>query len=111
MRSLLLLSEVDLLEDLLVGREAVVVLVGVGGLAVDEDLEDPAHAVLQPGGDAVLVLDGGLQTGGLGEVVSLPAVQDLDVHSSTSLGRGHPDRVPPVPSWKVLVTPLYMTLR
>ena len=110
MRSLRLLSEVDLLEDLLVGREAVVVLVRVGSPAVDEDLEDAAHAFLQASGDAVLVLDGGLQTGGLGEVVSLPAVQDLDVHSSTSLGWGHPE-VPPVPSWKVLVTPLYMTLR
>ena len=86
MRSLLLLSEVDLLEDLLVRREAVVVLVRVGGLAVDEDLEDAAHAFLQPGGDAVLVLDGGLQTGGLGEVVSLPAIQDLDVHAQPSRG-------------------------
>ena len=81
MRSLRRLNEVDLLEDLLVGREAVVVLVGVDGLAVDEHLEDAAHAFLQPGGDAVLVLDGGLQTGGLGEVVSLPAIADLDVHS------------------------------
>jgi hypothetical protein len=82
----LLPSGVDLLEDLLVGREPVVILVGVRGLPVDEDLEDPAGAFLQPGGDAVLVLDGGLQTGGLGEVVSLPAVQDLDVHRSTSPG-------------------------
>jgi len=72
-----------LLEDLFVGREAVVVLVGVGGLAVDEDLEDAADAFLQPGGDAVLVLDGGLQTGGLGEIVSLSAVEDLDVHGSS----------------------------
>jgi len=72
-----------LFEDLFVGREAVVVLVGVGGLAVDEDLEDAADAFLQPGGDAVLVLDGGLQTGGLGEIVSLSAVEDLDVHGSS----------------------------
>ena len=86
MRSLLRLDEVDLLEDLLVGREAIVVLVRVDDLAVDEDLEDATHAFLQPGGDTVLVLDGGLQTGGLGQVVSLPAVQDLDVHSSTSPG-------------------------
>ena len=86
MRSLLLLSGVDLGEDLLVGREAIVVLVRVGGLAVDEDFEDAAHAFLQPSGDAVLVLDGGLQTGGLREVVSLPAVQDLDVHEPTSPG-------------------------
>jgi len=72
-----------LLEDLFVGREAVVVLVGVDGLAVDEDFEDAADAFLQPGGEAVLVLDGGLQTGGLGEVVSLPAIEDLDVHGSS----------------------------
>jgi len=84
----LLLRLLDLREDFLVGREAVVVLVGVGGAAVDEDLEDAADAFLQPGGDAVPVLDGGLQTGGLGEVVSLPAVQDLDVHRSTSSRTG-----------------------
>jgi len=78
---------VDLREDLLVRREAVVVLVGVGGATVDEDLEDPADALFQPGGDAVLVLDGGLQTGGLREVVSLPAIEDLDVHGSSSPGR------------------------
>jgi hypothetical protein len=36
---------------------------------------------LENGGDPVLRLDGGLQTGGLGEVVSLPAITDLDVHS------------------------------
>jgi hypothetical protein len=81
--SSLLLRLVDLLEDLLVRREAVVVLVRVGGAAVDEDFEDAADAFLQPGGDAVLVLDGGLQTGGLGEVVSLSAVEDLDVHGSS----------------------------
>ena len=97
MRSLLL-RLVDLREDLLVRREAVVVLVGVGGAAVDEHLEDATHAFLQPGGDAVLVLDGGLQTGGLGEVVSLPAVEDLDVHGSSL----PPDRI---------VTTLYMTGR
>src|SRR5574337_665055 len=34
-------------------------------LVVDVDGEDPARAFLEVGGDAVLVLDGGLQTGGL----------------------------------------------
>ena len=79
----LLLSRVDLGEDLLVGREPVRFLVGVRERAVDGDFEDAAHAFLQAGGETVLALDGGLQTGGLGEVVSLPAVQDLDVHRSS----------------------------
>ena len=79
----LFLSRVDLGEDLLVGREPVRLLVGVREGAVDGDFEDATHAFFQAGGEAVLALDGGLQTGGLGEVVSLPAVQDLDVHRSS----------------------------
>src|SRR5919198_2998302 len=77
---LLLLSRFDLLEDLRVRREAVRRLVGVHDLAVDRDLEDAAGAFLEPGGEAVLSLDGLLQTGGLRQVVSLAAVLDLDVH-------------------------------
>ena len=77
----MLLERVDLLEDLLVGREAVGRLVRIGRLTVEEDLEDAGHAFLQCGRDSVLLLDGGLQTGGLGEIVSLPAVQNLDVHA------------------------------
>ena len=79
---------VDLLEDLLVRGEAVRGLVGVDDLAVDRDLEDAARALAQAGGDAVRVLDGGLQTGGLGQVVSLAAVQDLDVHRALLLPEG-----------------------
>jgi hypothetical protein len=37
-------------------------------------------ALLEAGGDPELLLDGGLQTGGLGEVVSLSAVRDQNVH-------------------------------
>src|SRR6266581_4753737 len=74
------LDLVDLGEDLLVLREAVGHLVVVGHLPVDLHCEDTAGALLEVGGDAVLVLDGGLQTGGLGEVVSLPAVRDQDPH-------------------------------
>jgi hypothetical protein len=37
---------------------------------------------LEHRGESVLGLDGGLQTGGLREVVSLAAVSDLDVHPS-----------------------------
>ena len=74
------LSGVDLFEDLLVLGEPVRRLVRVDGRPVDRDLEDAAHALFQPGLDAVPVLDGRLQTGGLGQVVSLAAVQDLDIH-------------------------------
>src|SRR5437870_5396388 len=77
---LLLFSGLDLLEDLRVRREAIRGLVGVDDLAVDRDLEDAAGAFLQPGREAVLLLDDLLQTGGLRQVVSLAAVQDLDVH-------------------------------
>ena len=76
------LSGVDLREDLLVAREAVRRLVGVDALPVDEHLEDAPGAHAQCGGETVLTLDGGLQTGGLGKVVSLGAVQDLDVHDA-----------------------------
>ena len=70
----------DLVEDFLVGGEAVGDLVVVGDLAVDGDGEDAAVALFEAGGDAELFLDGGLQTGGLGEVVSLSAVGDPDLH-------------------------------
>ncbi len=70
----------DLVEDFLVGGEAVGDLVVVGDLAVDGDGEDAAVTLFEAGGDAELLLDGGLQTGGLGEVVSLSAVGDQNVH-------------------------------
>ncbi len=82
---MLLPSRLDLLEDLFVGREPICRLVRIDGLAVDRDLEDAAEAFLETGGDPVLLLDGGLQTGGLREVVSLPAVGDEDVHASSLL--------------------------
>ena len=71
---------VDRREDLRVLGEAERLLVVVDARAVDVDEEDAAHALRELGGDAVLILDGGLQTGGLGEVVSLAAVRDLDLH-------------------------------
>jgi hypothetical protein len=74
------LELVDFREDLLVLREAIGHLVVVDQLPVDRDREDAARALLEVRGDAVLVLDGGLQTGGLGEVVSLAAVRDPYVH-------------------------------
>jgi hypothetical protein len=50
----------------LILREAVRDLVVVDHLVVDLDGEDAADAFPQLGIDAVLTLDGGLQTGGLG---------------------------------------------
>ena len=86
---MLFLSGVDLLEDLLVRRESVCRLVGVDDIIVDRYLEDPAVAFLEDCRDFVFVLDGGLQTGGLRKVVSLPAISDLDVHP-----RLLPEKVP-----------------
>ena len=77
---MLFLSGVDLLEDFLVRRKPVRRLVRVDDVVVDRHLEDPAVPFLEDCADSVLVLDRGLQTGGLGQVVSLSAVSDLDVH-------------------------------
>jgi len=55
-------------------------LVVVDDLAIKGDGEDAAVPLFEVGGDAEFLLDRGLQTGGLGEVVSLPAVRDEDVH-------------------------------
>src|SRR5215468_8133485 len=74
------LDLVDLGEDLLVLREAIGHLVVVHELPVDLHGEDSSSTFLQISGDAVLVPDGGLQTGGLGQVVSLAAIDDRDVH-------------------------------
>ena len=79
---MLLLSGVDLLEDLLVGRKPICRLVRVDDIVVDRHLEYPAVPFLEDSGEPVLGLDGGLQTGGLRQVVSLAAVSDLDVHPS-----------------------------
>ena len=76
----LLLERVDLREDLGILGEPVRDLVVPHALAVDVDEEDAARPFLEGGGDAVLGFDGGLQTGGLGEEVSLPAIRDQNVH-------------------------------
>ena len=77
---MLFLSGVDLLEDFLVRRKPVCRLVRVDDIVVDRHFEDPAVPFLENRGESVLGLDGGLQTGGLGQVVSLAAVSDQDVH-------------------------------
>ena len=77
----LLLELVDLGEDLGVLGKPVRDLVVPNTLAVYVHEEDTAGAFLERGGGAVLSFDGGLQTGGLGEEVSLPAIRDQDVHA------------------------------
>ena len=70
----------NLSEDLLVRREAIRLVLRVDALAVERDVEHTAVSALKARGDSELLLDGGLQTGGLGVVVSFGAVGDLDVH-------------------------------
>src|SRR5207237_4119887 len=77
----LFLSGVDLLEDFLVRRKPVCRLVRVDDIVVDRHFEDPAVPFLENRGESVLGLDGGLQTGGLGQVVSVSALLDLDVNT------------------------------
>ena len=67
-------------EDLLVRGEAVRLVLRVDALAVKGHVEHPTVPALEASGDSELFLDGGLQTGGLGVVVSFRAVGDLDVH-------------------------------
>jgi hypothetical protein len=74
----------DLREDLLVGGEAMGVVLRVDALAVERHVEHAAVAALEASGDPELLLDRGLQTGGLGVVVSFGAVGDLDVHDRAS---------------------------
>ena len=74
----------DLDEDLLVGGEAERLVLRVDELAVEGHVEDAAVAPREVSGDAEGVLDGGLQTGGLGVVVSFGAVGNLDLHGLLS---------------------------
>jgi hypothetical protein len=71
-------------ENLLVRGEAIGLVLRVDALAVEGHVEHPTVPALEASGDAELLLDGGLQTGGLGVVVSFRAVGDLDVHASAS---------------------------
>ena len=62
-------------------------VLGVDELIVHLDVEDPAVALLELRVDAVALLQLGRQTGGSGEVVSLRAVGDADLHGGL-LGEG-----------------------
>ena len=80
----------DLGEDLLVRGEAVRLVLRVDALVVEHDVEHTAVSALKARGDSELLLDGGLQTGGLGVVVSFGAVGDLDVHGCPPFCPGVP---------------------
>ena len=67
-------------EDLLVGGEAIRLVLRVDALAVERHVEHATVPALEASGDPELLLDRGLQTGGLGVVVSFGAVGDLNVH-------------------------------
>ena len=84
LQGLLFRALADLVEDLVVVREAVRRLVGIHFLPVDEHFKDPAFTLFQVGGYPELVFYRGLQTGGLREIVSLSAIRDLDLHSLSS---------------------------
>ncbi len=68
-------------------REAVDVVLREDGSTVEIDVEDALGARLEFGVDAECILELSRQTGGSGEVVSLRAVGDADVHGFP------PDRV------------------
>ena len=70
----------ELLENLFVLGEAAGLVLGVDLLPVDDDVEDAAAPLDELRIDADLFLDSGRQTGGLGEVASLHAVLDEDLH-------------------------------
>ena len=78
-----LLTLSDLLEDLLVGRKAERLVLGIDWLPVEGYVEHTPVTALEISGHPESLLDGGLQTGGLGVVVSFHAVRDPDVHELT----------------------------
>ncbi len=73
----------EFLEDLGIFRESADVAFAEDHLAVDFDVEDASAASDQLDFSVVLFSNGGLQTGGAGEVVSNPAVLDSDFHQNS----------------------------
>lgn len=62
------------------GREPARLVLGIDQLPIHGDIEDAAAALDQLRLDSRSLLDRVRQTGGVGEVVSLHAVCDRDVH-------------------------------
>ncbi len=71
----------ELRENLVVLGEAVDRMFAEDHLTVDHDVEDASTSLDESALDAVVILDGGGQTGRLGLVVSLHAVGDGDIHA------------------------------
>ena len=65
-------------------REAIFVVFGEDQVTIDDDVKDPARAFDEVGLDAERAFDCLRQTGGLGQVVSHPAVLDADLHADDS---------------------------
>ena len=72
---------VEFAQHLLVLGEPTDLILGEDQFSVGGDIEDAAAAFDELGLDAVGLLDGLRQTGGFGEVVSLHAVLDADLHA------------------------------
>jgi hypothetical protein len=71
-------------EDLAGFGKAAAVVLAPDLLAIGHDVEDAAGPFLESGGNPDLLLDRIRQTGGIGVIVSLPAVGDGDVHAVRS---------------------------
>src|SRR5438874_3770756 len=65
-------------QDLVLLGEAPDLVLREDRLSVEDHVEDPVLALRELGIDPEIALDGGRQTGGLGQVVSDRAVNDLD---------------------------------
>jgi len=77
-------------------------VLGKSTLAVDRDVEYSAVTLDQLGDEASLLLDFGRQTGSPRQVVSTPAVCDLDLHKGPPVSYGgstHEPRASPTRGW------------
>ena len=73
-------SRPELRQDFVIGREAAGLVFRVDPLPVDGDIEDSAAPLDQFRLDSRTLLNCFRQTGGIGQVVSLHAVGDGDLH-------------------------------
>jgi hypothetical protein len=71
----------ELFEDLFLGGESSLVMLGEDFLVAERDVEDPSAAADDRRIDIELLLDLGRQTGGSGQEVSNAAVFDRDLHN------------------------------
>jgi len=78
---LLLRERCQLVEHLVVLGEAADLVLAEDEPPIRLDVEDPARTLDELGLDPELLLDRGRQTGGLGQIVSLHAIGDADLHA------------------------------